>query len=220
MISDGTAAFEARQETARRKADDAAEAGATTGEEVAPPLTDFERKLADTRRELQERADQEARGAAAVVQREAAAVAKMARLSVEFSLQADAIGYRPVTVVTARSEIARGFLTGRPKAVYRLLEVIGEGWVIADLESRTEWGSLWTQFIVMRHGPWIRSIPGGTATAHGEARKLPRGLDPDRVLPLRATRDEIAYVTAMSLVHNVEELLAKALLRAAQNLGT
>lgn len=204
-FSDGTAAFEARQEAARKKAAAAAE---------RPPLTEFERKLAETRREAQDTAAQNARQQSEREHWEAHVVEEMARLSEEFSRQADAIGFRPLTVVTARSEAIRTLVLNRSKTLCRVGEVIGEGWLVTDLDNRSEYGSLMNQFVVMREGRWIVTIPNGNGTAGGELRGLPRGVRAEDVYPLHTHRDGITYMRTLGWDSSkVQKLLAKELLR-------
>lgn len=209
-FSDGTAAFEARQEAARKKA--AASAGLPESE---PPVTEFERKLAEARRAAKSAEDEAVQAEARSAQLRADTLDKMALLSVDFSRQADAIGYRPLTVVTARSEVVRTLITNREKHIYKVDEVIGNGWQVDDPDYRSEMGSIMRSFLVMQEGPWITLSPSGAGRAFGEPRGLPRGVDPNHVYAFEGPRGEISYMSY--LPSHVEDLMAKALVRAEKN---
>lgn len=139
---------------------------------------------------------------------------EMARLSVEFSRQADAIGFRPLTVVTARSETVRTLILNRSKTLCRVGEVIGEGWLVTDPEDLTEYGSLRNQFIVMREGRWIVTIPNGNGSAGGELSGLPREVHAEDVYPLNTQREGITYMRTLDWDSSkIQTVLAKELLR-------
>lgn len=203
-FSDGTAAFEARQAAVRKKAAEGTE---------RPPLTEFELKLAEARREAQNEAAQNARQESEQARWEDHVLEAMATMSAEFSRQADAIGFRPLTVVTARSEVVRTLVLNRSKTLCRVGEVIGEGWLVTDLDDRSEYGSLRNQFIVMREGRWIVTIPNGNGTAGGELRGLPRGVQADEIYALNTQREGIAYMRSLGWDSSkIQKLLAKEIL--------
>lgn len=206
-FSDGFAAFEARQEAARKKV-----AAAVRDGGAQQPVSAFDKVMADTKRDVQAKADAEAWAEAEGRRRDTAANVKMAELSAEFGRRADAIGYRPLTVVTGRMDNVQS-LFGRSKSIYRFIELIGEGWYVSDPDSLSEWGSVTTSYLVMRNGPWINMC--SSSLCSGEARGLPRGMDQNRVKALDASK-KVPYVTHRDLRQNVDEILAKALIRAEQ----
>ncbi|WP_144406370.1 hypothetical protein [Arthrobacter sp. SPG23] len=201
-FSDGTAAFEARQQAAREKA--AAAAGA------APPVGGFDGVMASARRSVQEKIDDDAQAAEGWRRTAATAIERMTELSSEFSHRADAMGYQPLTIVIAGSVERIREASGHSKTIHRFQELIGEGWEVSDPDNVDDWGVSRTRFVVMREGPWINLCSGGTGMCSGEVDGLPRNVDPGRVRGFMY----LQHVNSTYLPRNAEEILAKTLVRA------
>lgn len=204
-FSDGTAAFEERQAAARNR-----EAAAASQR----PLSEFEEVLAQTKKELRDKADEEAEDDARWEGHKVSELERMSALAAEFGRKAEAIGHLPQVVVTVWTEKVPGLFKGW-KDVCHYEEVIGEGWEVVELKYRTEMGSVSDEFLVMKDGPWMDLSHHRMRRVSTKPRRLPRSVDPGRVLAIDSTRQDLAYLS--TLPRDVEKILAKALIRAEQS---
>jgi hypothetical protein len=210
----GTAAFEARQEAARRRAAETATAdgpGIPPRPAEPPRLSAFDQQLTEARREAREADENQAREAARKAQQEEEARARMAALSKEFSQRADALGHPADHVfVTARTEEYGS------EFAYTFGELLGEGWLVSDRhghEHDNEWRT--TAFLVTRQGPWLPAF--GMQSVYGKGRGLPREADGKTVIAFAATPETIRYVTSTDIWgKDLEGLLAAELVRLAR----
>jgi hypothetical protein len=208
----GAAAFEARQEAARRKAAETSEV--QRGPSIPPRPSDpprlsaFDQQIAEARQEALEAEARQAQADAWKSQQETDARARMSALSKEFSQRADALGHPADHVfVTARTERYGS------EFAYTFGEVLGEGWLISDQhghERDYEWRT--TAFLVPREGPWLPAF--GFQQIHGKGRDLPAETGGKTIIALAATRETIAYVTSTDIWgKDLEGLLAAELVR-------
>ena len=209
----GAAAFEARQEAARRKA--AETAAAQRGPSIPPRPSDpprlsaFEQQLEQARRDAREAEDNEVQRAAWAQQQDDEARARMAALSLEFSRRAEALGYpADLTFIAGRRERYGS------DCAYTFVEVVGEGWRVSDHYGHEhDHDRRATAFYVTREGPWI-VLDWGTPTIFGKARGLPPELEGKDLVVFDATRDRIQYVTHRELGgKDIEGLIAGELVR-------
>lgn len=209
----GAAAFEARQEAARKKAADTAAAQLTPRippRPLEPPrMAAFEQQLEQARREAQEAEENQDQHAAWVAQQNDAAGVRMAALSQEFSHRADALGQPATLTFVAAQQERYG-----SDCAYTFIEVVGEGCRVSDHYGHEhDYDRRATAFYVTRGGPWI-VLDWGTPTIFGKGRGLPPELNGKDLVVFNAPRDGIQYVGYKELWgKDIEGLIAGELVR-------
>jgi hypothetical protein len=208
----GATAFEARQEAARRKAAETASAPSTT---PIPPVSSeslgldaFDQRIAEARREAQEAEGRRLNELEWKTAQEEEARARMARLSKDFSMRADALGFPSDHTFIAAREQKQGSIYA-----YTFIEVVAEGWLVSDHYGHEyDYDRHPTMFYVTRDGPWLPI--SGTRTITGRGEGVPPQAEGQSVVAYAAERASIRYVTSNDIRgKDLEGLLATELVR-------
>ncbi|WP_454698228.1 hypothetical protein [Arthrobacter humicola] len=202
----GSAAFEARQEAARRKTTRLTPSIPPRPKDP-PRLSTFDQKVCEARLNEQEADEAQARLAAWTSAQDEEARVQMATLSREFSQRADALGHPALTFVEGRRE------RWGSEFAYQFVRVIDEGWQVSDgYKYPHDYDRTPNIFYVTREGPWIKV--GGSPTIFGKGRGLPDGLDTNQVVAFAPYERGIEFVSARELANKpVEQILADEIAR-------